>query len=329
MKFGLCLPSFTLPGLDYQTCGRLRDFCVRAEALGYDALWVPEHLLTARGLYGTAWLSPLEVLSFAAGATSRIALATGIIIPPIRNPVFLGKEIASLVFLSGGRFELGVGVGWDAHEFEVAGVPLAERGPRTDEILDIWAKLWTGQEVTHKGRYYAFERVAIDPPLPRPPRLWLAGGAKVPTSLSPDPPQIAPSVLERIVRRADGWLARAAGTNQMILDDWAQIVRRLGEIGRPRTSLTFGHLNFTHVVATDREDVAHREQRPRLERVMGTHRSWEHLTRCYLMGTPAQIRTRIGELAAAGLEYLVLSPVDYDLGQLDLWQEEIVRHFPG
>jgi alkanesulfonate monooxygenase len=327
MKFGLCLPSFSFPELDYATCARLRDFCVRAEALGYDAVWVPEHLLTARGLYGTAWLSPLEVLCFAAGATTRIKLVTGIIIPPIRNPVFLAKEIASLVFLSGGRFELGVGVGWDAHEFEVAGVPLGERGARTDEILDIWARLWTGQEVTHKGRFYSFERITIDPPLPRPPRLWLAGGAKVPTSLSPDPPKIAPSVLERIVRRADGWLARAAGTNQMILDDWAQITRRLDEIGRPRASLTFGHLNFTHVVPTDREDVAHREQRPRFERVMGTHRTWEHLTRCYLVGTPAQIRARIAELAAAGLEYLVLSPLDYDLDQLDLWQEEIVRHF--
>ena len=254
-------------------------------------------------------------------------MATGILIPPIRNPVFLAKEIASLVYLSGGRFELGIGVGWDAHEFQVAGVPLGERGGRTDEILDVWAKLWAGQEVTHRGRYYAFERVAIDPPLPAPPRLWMAGGSKIPTSLSPDPPTISPTVLERICRRADGWLARAAGTNEMVIDDWKQIVRGLERIGRPRAALTFGHLNFTHIVATDRDDVAHREQRPRLERVMGIHRGWEHLTRCYLMGTPARIRDRIAELAAAGLEYLLLSPLDYDLAQLDLWQEEIVRHF--
>lgn len=327
MKFGFCLPSYAFPDLDYATCLRLRDFCVGAERRGYETLWVPEHLLTARGLYGTSWLSPLEVLSFAAGATSRIKIATGILIPPIRNPVFLAKEIASLVYLSGGRFELGVGVGWDAQEFEVAGVPLAERGGRTDEILDLWAKLWTGEEVTHRGRYYAFERVAIDPPLPAPPRLWMAGGAKIPTSLSPDPPTIAPTVLERICRRADGWLARGAGTNAMILDDWKQIVRGLERVGRARATLTFGHFNFTHVVATDREDVAHREQRPRLERVMGSHRSWEHLQQCYLMGTPAQIRARIAELAAAGLESLVLSPLDYDLAQLDLWDEEIIRHF--
>lgn len=328
MKFGFCLPTFSFPDLDFETAGRLREFATRAEALGYDALWVPEHLLTARGLYGTAWLSPLEALAFAAGATSRIKLATGILIPPIRNPVFLAKEIASLVFLSGGRFELGIGVGWDAAEFQVAGVPLPERGGRTDEILDLWSTLWTGKEVTHRGRYYRFPPVTIDPPLPSRPKLWMAGGAKIKTSLSPDPAVIAPSVLERICRRADGWLARAAGTNAMILDDWKQIVQRLEQVGRPRKSLTFGHLNFTHVVATDREDIAHREQRPRLERVMGTHRSWEHVTQCYLLGTPAQIRARIAELAAAGLEYIVLSPLDYDLAQLDLWQAEIVRHFP-
>jgi probable F420-dependent oxidoreductase len=327
MKFGLCLPTFSFSDLDFKTAGRIREFATRAEALGFDALWVPEHLLTARGLYGTAWLSPLEVLSYAAGATSHIKLATGILIPPIRNPVFLAKELASLVFLSGGRFELGIGVGWDAAEFQVAGVPLAERGGRTDEILGLWAKLWTGQEVVHRGRYYQFPPVTIDPPLPKQPKLWMAGGAKIKTSLSPDPDVIAPSVLERICRRADGWLARAAGTNAMILSDWAQIVRHLEKIGRPRKLLTFGHLNFTHVVATDREDVAHREQRPLLERVMGTHRSWEHVTQCYLMGTPKQIRSRIEELAAAGLEYIVLSPLDYDLAQLDLWQAEIVRHF--
>jgi len=327
VKFGLLLPDFSFPDLDYATCGRLREFCVRAEAHGYDALWVAEHLLTARGLYGTAWLSPLETIGFAAGCTTRIKLATGILIPPIRNPVFMAKEIASLQFLSGGRFELGVGVGWDAHEFDVAGVPLRERGTRTDEILDIFDKLWTGREVAHRGRHYAFDRVAIDPPLPARPRLWVAGGSKLKTALSPDPPTIAPTVLERICRRADGWLARAAGTNQLVLDDWRQIARRLDEIGRPRASLTFGHLNFAHVVPTDSEEVALRAQRQRFERIMGTHRSFEHLQQCYFLGSPRRIRERIAELAAAGLEYLVLGPTDYDPEQLELYREEIVRHF--
>ncbi len=327
MRFGLMLPSFSFSDLDYGRAARLRDFSTRAEAMGFEALWVAEHLLTARGLYGTGWLSPLETLAFAAGCTEKIKLATGILIPAIRNPVFLAKEIASLQYLCGGRFELGVGAGWDAHEFAVAGVPLKQRGGRTDEALDIFARLWTGEAVSHAGRYYNFEDVTIEPALPEPPFLWVAGGAKAKTALSPDPETIAPSVLERICRRADGWIARAAGSNQSVIEDWRHIERRLEEIGRPRAELVFGHLNFAHIVATDSEAVALREQQPLIERVMGTHRSFEHLRSCYFLGTSKNIRARITELAEAGMEYLVLSPLDYDPGQLELWEEEILRYF--
>jgi probable F420-dependent oxidoreductase len=327
MRFGLILPSFSFPDLDYAKAARLREFAVRAETLGYDALWVVEHLLTARGLYGTAWLSPLETLGFAAGCTSRIRLATGILIAALRNPAFVAKDIASLQYLSGGRFELGIGVGWDAHEYEVAGVPLRQRGGRTDEILEIFERLWTGEPVTYHGRYYHFDDVVIDPPLPKKPFLWVAGGSKIKTDLSPDPEIMAPTVLERICRRADGWLARAAGSTDSVIADWAQIQRRLDEIGRPRDSVTFGHVNFMHIVPTDDEAAALRVQRPLIERIMGTHRSFETLRTCYLLGTPTQIRARLKEMAEAGLEYAALSPLDYDVEQLDLWEEEIVRHF--
>jgi probable F420-dependent oxidoreductase len=327
MRFGLALPSFSFSDLDYKKAARLRDFARRAERLGYDSLWVVEHLLTARGLYGTAWLSPLETLSFAAGCTEKITLATGILIPPLRNPVFVAKDIASLQYLSGGRFELGIGVGWDAHEYEVAGVPLKERGRRTDEILDILEKLWTGEPVTHHGHYYHFDDVVIDPPLPKKPPLWVAGGSKIVTELSPDPENMARTVLERICRRGDGWLARAAGSTDSVISDWTQIQARLAELGRAPDSVIFGHLNFMHIVPTDDEAAALRVQRPLIERVMGTHRSFEHLQQCYFLGDPRRIRARIAELAKAGLEYLVLSPLDYDLEQLDLWEEEILRHF--
>jgi alkanesulfonate monooxygenase len=327
MRFGLMLPSYSFSDLDYDRSTRLRDFAVKAETMGFEALWVAEHLLTAPGLYGTGWLSPLETLCFAAGCTRRIKLATGILILAIRNPVFMAKEIASLQYLSTGRFELGVGAGWDAHEFEVAGVKLSERGSRTDECLDVLQKLWTGDSITHHGRHYSFDGVTIEPRLPSRPFLWVAGGAKVKTSLSPDPETIAPSVLDRICRRADGWLARAAGNNASVLSDWRIITNRLEQIGRPRNSLVFAHLNFAHVVPTDDDAAALREQRPLFERVMGSHRSFDHLQGSYLMGSPRSIRARIAELAEAGLEYLVLSPLDYDLGQLDLLEAEILRHF--
>ena len=328
MRFGLALPSYSsFPGLDYATVAKLRHFAREAEARGFEAVWAVEHLLTARGLYGTAWLSPLETLAFAAGCTERIHLATGILIAALRNPVFVAKDVASLQFLSGGRFELGIGVGWDAHEYDVAGVPLRERGRRTDEILDILEKLWTGEPTTHHGRYYHFDDVVIDPPLPKKPFLWVAGGSKIKTDLSPDPETIAPSVLERICRRGDGWLARAAGSSDSVIADWAQIQRRLGELGRPSGSVVFGHVNFAHIVPTDDDAVALREQRPLVERIMGSHRSFEHLQTSYFLGSPRRMRGRIAQLRDAGLEYLVLAALDYELAQLDLWEEEIIRHF--
>jgi probable F420-dependent oxidoreductase len=327
MRFGLILPSFSFPDLDFDKTARLRTLAQQGEARGFEALWAVEHVLTARGLYGTAWLAPIETLSFAAGATSRIKLATGIFIPALRNPVFVAKELASLQYLSGGRFELGVGVGWDANEYKAAGVPLRQRGGRTDEILDILEKLWTGDAITHHGRYYHFDDVIIDPPLPQKPFLWVAGGSKQKTDLSPDPEGMAPTVLERICRRADGWLARAAGSMESVIADWALIQRRLGELGRAPGSVTFGHVNMVHIVPTDDAAMALRIQRPLIERIMGAHRSLEHLRTCYLLGTPSQIRARIAEMRDAGLEYLALSPLDYDLEQLDLWEEEILRHF--
>jgi alkanesulfonate monooxygenase SsuD/methylene tetrahydromethanopterin reductase-like flavin-dependent oxidoreductase (luciferase family) len=227
----------------------------------------------------------------------------------------------------GRALRVGGRVGWDAREFAAAGVKLSERGGRTDEILDIFAKLWTGEEVTHHGRYYDFAGVTIDPPLPTMPRLWVAGGSKIKTDMSPDPEAMAPSVLERICRRADGWIARAAGSNESVIADWAQITARLDEIGRPRGSVTFAHVNMTHIVPTDDEAAALKIQQPLIERIMGTHRSFEHLRTCYLLGTPAQIRDRVAELAEAGLEYLMLSPLGFDIEQLDLWEAELLRHF--
>lgn len=327
MRFGVALPSFSFPDLTYEKAARLRGFAQRAEALGYESLWVVEHLLTARGLYGTAWLSPLETASFAAGCTTRIKIATGILIAALRNPAFLAKEIASLQFLAGGRFELGIGVGWDAHEFEVAGVPLKERGRRTDEMLAIFDELWTGRPVTHRGRYYSFDEVQIDPPLPEKPFLWVAGGSKIKTDLSPDPETMASSVLERICRRANGWLARAAGSTESVIADWALIRRRLGELGRAPDSVTFGHVNFSHIVPTDDDARALAAQQPLLERIMGTHRSIEQLQTCYFLGSPRRMRARIAELRDAGLEFLMLGPLDYDIEQLELWEDEIVRHF--
>jgi len=316
MRFGVYLPTFAGRGLGFDQAARVKAFARKAEDLGFDALWVAEHFLEAPGLYGTVWMSPLLCLAHAASVTTRIRLATGLLILPYYHPVTLAREIQTLWHLSGGRFVLGVGPGWDQHEFETLGMKLGERGRRTDEIIAALRRLLTERDVSFSGTHYRFEHVTIDPILPRLPELWVGGGSKIQTSLSPDKPYIAPAVLARIAG-ADGWLARAAGSQQMVKDDVRAIREHLAKIGRKPDSLRYGHLNFTHLVDTNDGDKALALQRPIFERVMGTHRTFENLQQSYFLGTTAEIVERIRDLESAGIQDMILATCDYDLEQLE------------
>ena len=323
MRFGVYLPTFAWRDLRWDQAARVKTFARKAEELGFDALWVAEHFLEAPGLYGTVWMSPLLCLAHAASVTSRIRLATGLLIAPYYHPVPLAREIQTLSSLSDGRFVLGIGPGWDQHEFETLGMKLSERGRRTDEIIAALRRLLTERDVSFEGRYYRFHHVTIEPRLPRFPELWVGGGSKIQTSLSPDKPYIVPTVLDRIAS-ADGWLARAAGNQQMVKDDVRAIRAHLGRIGRDPNSMRYGHLNFVHLVDTDDRERALALQRPIFERVMGTHRSFENLQESYFLGTTREIVARIRDLEAAGVQDMVLATCDYDLEQLERFATEIV-----
>lgn len=326
MKFGLRLPTWAFWKAPHDTYRGIREFARRAERLGFDALWVVEHLLTARGLYGASWLEPMMALAHAAAVTERIKLATGILVAPLRHPLVVAKEVATLEALSGGRTMLGVGLGWDEREFSSLGIPLSERGGRLDELLEVLPRLFTERDVTHAGRYYRFEGVSIDPQLHRAPPIWIAGGGKIATSLSPDPTSIAEPVLRRIARHGH-WMSRGAGNQEMVKADWQTIQAYLERQGRSPAAVTFGHGNWVHLVDTKDRGSALRQQRPLFERAMGTHRPFEHLQQCYFMGTTAEIVERIEDLRAAGLGYLVIGLIDYDLEQLDRWAEEVIPRF--
>jgi probable F420-dependent oxidoreductase len=326
MRFGVYLPTFAGRDLGFDQAARVKAFARKAEDLGFDALWVAEHFLEAPGLYGTVWMSPLLCLAHAASVTTRIRLATGLLILPYYHPVTLAREIQTLWHLSGGRFVLGVGPGWDQHEFETLGMKLPERGRRTDEMVAALRRLLTERDVSFAGRHYQFDHVTIEPLLPRVPELWVGGGSKIQTSLSPDKPYIAPAVLARIAG-ADGWLARAAGSQQMVKDDVRAIRDHLTKIGRDPDSLRYGHLNFTHLVDTTDRDKAFSLQRPVFERVMGTHRTFENLQQSYFLGTTPEIVARIRDLESAGIQDMVLATCDYDLEQLERFASEIAGQF--
>ncbi|MCC7105337.1 MAG: TIGR03619 family F420-dependent LLM class oxidoreductase [Chloroflexi bacterium] len=149
-----------------------------AERLGFDSVWVTEHVLVPPELefpYG-AVLEPMLSLAWLATQTRRLRLGTSLIVVPIHNPVHFAKEAATLQTLSGGRLLLGVAAGWVGREFEAMGMPFADRGPRMDESLRLMRALWSGER-SFAGRFWSFEDMRFGPPPQPRPELWIGGSS--------------------------------------------------------------------------------------------------------------------------------------------------------
>jgi len=304
---------------------RIHESIRKCEEYGID-VWVIDHLLSAPGLYGNAWLEPLNVLAYAAAITSRVNLATGILVLPVRHPVVLAKEISTLCHLSDNRYVWGVGPGWYAREYEVTGSRIEERGRRTDEIVEAVTLLLTRPNVSYHGRYYRFDDVTIEPRPPHMPDIWVSGGSRVPDPDEHDVPVIAKTVMDRVVK-GGRWLSRCSGTQEWVKRDWTLLKAHSLALGRDPSTLTFGHCNFTHLVETADQAKAIEESRVPFLRAMGSHRTWEHLQECYMVGSIDRINARIADLVDAGLQYLVLGPVTDDPAQVDLLAKRVMPSF--
>jgi len=149
-----------------------------AEAAGFESMWTVEHVIfpddyvsaypyspTGKmpGGASTPIPDPLVWLAYIAAATKTLRLATGILILPERNPLVLAKEVATLDHLSGGRVELGIGVGWLKEEFEALGIPWEARGARTDEYIEVLRALWSADHASYHGRFANFDNASSNP----------------------------------------------------------------------------------------------------------------------------------------------------------------------
>ena len=174
MKFGLAYAN-TIPFTDPAPATEL---VVAAEEVGFESVWTVEHVIWPHDydsvypyhpsgkMPGTPEVpipDPLVWLTWVAAATSRIRLGTGVMILPLRNPLVLAKQLATLDHLSGGRMELGIGAGWLEEEFEAVGVPFAGRGKRVDEMIDAMRALWSERSASFSGDVFSFEDVALNP----------------------------------------------------------------------------------------------------------------------------------------------------------------------
>ncbi|HVB42817.1 MAG TPA: TIGR03619 family F420-dependent LLM class oxidoreductase [Streptosporangiaceae bacterium] len=210
--------------------GDLVRFAVQAEQAGIDGVMVSEHVVlgpsaNAGGLPAnprdyampgnqdpaTPWPSPLVLLSAIAAATERLRLVAGAVISPLRHPLALAKDFATLDRLSGGRLVVLPTVSWHRDEYDALGVPFDRRGDILDEQLDIWSRAWAGSPVSFAGQHFRFGEVWVEPQPLRPggPPLWFGGSS------------VHRRLVDRIVRYGSGFnplgqpddasLARLAG----------------------------------------------------------------------------------------------------------------------
>ncbi|HEX2052865.1 MAG TPA: LLM class flavin-dependent oxidoreductase [Actinomycetota bacterium] len=187
MRFGLALPQYdySLPGSGPITWPDLSGWALRAESLGFDSIWLSDHLFYDLGRYGgqAGYQAGVECFTGLAGlaaVTSRVRLGSLVVCNDLRNPALLAKMASTVDVLSGGRLELGIGAGWFLPEYRAAGIPFDPPGVRISrlaEALQILRRLLDGEEVSFSGRHYRLEGARC---LPRPlqERLpLLVGGA--------------------------------------------------------------------------------------------------------------------------------------------------------
>lgn len=201
MKLSVHLPQISphLKGED------VRKVAEAAEEMGFSHLWVGDHFIFPNegpgsdrakrrvGFTSPNFLEAMATLTWAASSTRRIGLGTSVTIIPYHNPILLAQEMATLDVLSGGRIVLGAGIGWLEGEFNALGVPFFDRGPRTDEYLEIIKTIWTTPLATFRGSFSNFTNIRIPTmPVQKPhPPIWIGGDSD--------------AAFRRVARTGTGW----------------------------------------------------------------------------------------------------------------------------
>jgi probable F420-dependent oxidoreductase len=202
----------------------LGSFAEQAEQAGYQSLWTFQRLLVPEGsgmepVYHSV-LDPMVALGFAAARTSRIRLGVALINLPFVSPAYLAKQAATVDVLSGGRLDLGLGIGWMPEEFTATGATTARRGARTEEYLAVLRTLWADEVSSFSGEFYTVPAGRQQPkPVQQPGPPVLLGGMSTPA-------------MERAGRLADGWITSSRADLSAIKDAVAVIQEAAATAGR-------------------------------------------------------------------------------------------------
>ena len=322
MKFSVALPT-SYEGLGYPV-GLVRDASTfvrlarEAEALGYDGVWANDHLVTPRFLRDSPdgaprFYDPLVVLAQIAGATDGIRLGTAVVALPLRDPLALAKQVATLDVLSGGRLTLGVGAGAYPEEFAAVHPErsAADRRATFTENLEALRQLLDEGGGSYRGRWVRFDDVEISPaPTQRPFPLYIGGHTKL--------------AIERAARWGQGWIPGWRPIAE--LREWiARLRERATELGRGPTSVEVAP-EVSATIAAIHEDAVRRYEASRFVRHRRSRdpakRDPALMTVSNLVGSPEAIRERLAAFAEAGVDHCaaVAFPAETIDELLDQWR---------
>ncbi len=249
MKIGFSLPHMG----SIESAENIAKAAHFAESEGFDSIWVIDRILwpaepqtpyTASPdgswpeVYQTV-IDPISTLTYVAGLTQKIKLATGILDMLYQNPLIFANRLAALDNLSKGRLFLGLGLGHSKDEFDAAGVPFENRGERADEFLQVLNKIWYNDTVEHKGKYYTIPKSVINPkPYQKKIPIYLAG--------------FAPKALGRIISsNANGWVGIPQLDINAFKQGQEQLRKAAQESGRDPNSIEYPILTFPEVSEND------------------------------------------------------------------------------
>ena len=275
------------------------NFAKKCEAMGLHSLWTIDRIAYDN-------LEPLTILAAAAGATQRIRLGTSVLLPGLRQPALLAKTIATLDFISNGRVTLGVGFGSRESDFNAVEVPYEGRGSRAVEGIQLMKRLWSEENVTHKGRFFNVQNLSLGPrPIQNPIPIWTGGTAEI--------------ALKRAGTWANGFICGSSAIPEFS-STWEKISSYARMAGRNpneinKAGLTFMAINEDHAKAVKTvEDY--------VMRYYGRLRA--DVANTSLVGPPAAVAERIEAFLSRGLDTLIIGLADPDPRQLDLFGEKVL-----
>jgi probable F420-dependent oxidoreductase len=305
--YGIAMRNFTaFPQLpDAQ---ELVEFGVRMETLGFDSLWVWDHVFLGVEPHFPI-LDPLSLLTAVGARTKRIKLGTGILVLPLRNPMLLAKQLSSMDQLTQGRLLLGMASGWYKREFDSVGVPFEKRGKIMDESLMIMTRLWTEDVVVGDYPPYHMKAAVMFPKPYQRPR----------------PPVLIGGYVERVLKRAavagDGWLTYFY-TPESFTRSWKKVCDFAAEAGKDPAGLLNAN-QLPIMVGNSRAAV----EAPMMEWLSKEwdYAAWSESTKdSAIMGTVDECVAQLQAQLEVGVQKIIFVPYQYRADQVDVIAKEII-----